>query len=267
MTSYETLETTVNDGVGHLILNRPERYNAMNGQMMNHDLPQGWAELSADPNVRCIVFSGRGKNFCTGNDIKETAELGGENIARDAEWPAVALTALQNNVRKPVITAIQGMCAGGGLYFAAHSDINISSSGATYFDPHVDVGLAAAIEAVELLTRVSLPVALRMVCMGKDERMTAARALEVGLVDEVVPDGSELDRAVALAQVIASKSPSAVMRSKLALWEAADRVRPEALRNSWAIVKRQWDDPDSIEGPAAFAEKRQPNWGPAPSSL
>jgi enoyl-CoA hydratase/carnithine racemase len=257
---YETLYTACEGAIGRIVLDRPECYNAMNGPMMRHDLPAAWQEMSENPDVRVIVFSANGANFCTGNDVKETAELGGENIPRDAQWPAVALTSLQNGVWKPVIVAVHGMCAGGGLYFLAHADINVASADATFFDPHVDVGLVAGIEAVELLTRVSLPVAMRMVAMGKDERMSAARALEVGLVDEVVPAGQQLDRAMALAEVIARKSPTALMRSKRCLWEAADLTRPRALENSWEIVRRHWDHPDSIEGPAAFAARRAPEW-------
>lgn len=257
---YETLYTERDGHVGHLVLDRPESFNAMNGPMMNVDLPAAWRELADDPEVRVIVFSANGPNFCSGNDMKETAEHGGEQIPRDAEWPAVALTSLQNQVWKPVLTAVQGMCVAGGLYFLAHSDINVAAEDATFFDTHVDVGLVAGIEAVELLTRMPLAAAMRMVAMGKAERMPASRALEVGLVDEVVPPGQQLARAVELAQVIARKSPSALMRSKRALWEAADRLRPDALANGWALVRRQWDHPDSVEGPLAFTERRAPRW-------
>jgi E-phenylitaconyl-CoA hydratase len=267
MGNYETLLVKVSDKIGYLTLDRPERYNALNGKMMQEELPRAWRALADDPNVWAIIFSGSGANFCTGADMKETAELGGEPVPGGVPWPAVYLTAIQNKVWKPVINAIQGMCAGGGLYFVAHGDINIASADATFFDPHVAVGQVAAMEPMELLPRVRLPVALRMVYLGLNERMPATRAYEVGLVDEVVPDGEQVSRAEELARMIVQHSPTTLMRSKRVLWESIDRLRGDALDNGWAIVQRHWRHPDSKEGPLAFAEKREPRWQPPAADI
>jgi E-phenylitaconyl-CoA hydratase len=179
---------------------------------------------------------------------------------RSGDGPAVYLTAIQNEVWKPVINAVDGVCAGGGLYFVAHGDINVVGEEATFFDPHVAVGQVAAVEGIELLARVSLPVVARMVLLGLGERIDAERAREVGLADEVVPTGKPLERAFELAGLILENSPTTIMRSKQALWESIDRPRPDALENAWQIAQMHWKHPDCREGPLAFTEKRKPRW-------
>src|SRR5688500_18638747 len=111
-------------GVGWLILNRPESYNAMNNAMLD-ELPRAWSELAADDDVRVIVNTGAGKGFCTGVDVKELAgdprgmAVHAERVRRNE----LGITAIHNGVWKPVICAVNGVCAGGGLHFVADADI------------------------------------------------------------------------------------------------------------------------------------------------
>lgn len=217
------LEVRVEGPVGWLVFDRPERSNAMDGPMMNA-LPEAWTALDSDESVRCIVVTGNGKAFQTGLDMVALAK-DRRSLKASAERTRrgeLALTGWHLDVRTPVVTAVNGVCAGGGLHFVVDSDIAIASSRAVFLDPHVSVGQASAWEAVGLTHRVGASVAARMVLTGAHERLYASRALQVGLVSEVVAPDRLLDRARELAEHVAAADSKVVRRRKAALWAALD---------------------------------------------
>src|SRR5213076_3394325 len=148
--------------------------NAMDATMFR-DLEAAWRELDGDPAVRVIVNTGNGRAFQTGVDV---VQLGRDKRAlraqsrrtRDAE---LRLTAWHNQVWKPVIAAVNGVCAGGGLHFVADADIVIASSAATFLDPHVSVGQVTAYEAIGLVRKSPAESVMRMALAGRHERLTA----------------------------------------------------------------------------------------------
>ena len=261
---FETLLYETRDGVATITLNRPDRHNAFNLTMAG-ELKQVWTAVKADPEVVCVILTGAGERaLCTGMDIADVAsgeaKGTGELSREDAPW--FQLTAIQNRCWKPVITAVNGMVVGGGLHFVADSDLIVCAEHATFFDTHVKVGLIAGIEPVGLARRIPLEAVLRMALLGGAERMTAAQALELGLVGEVVPTAELMPRARELAAMIAQHSPTALARSKRAIWESLDGGLDDALEQTWQAINEHTAHPDLQEGSTAFVERRKPRWAP-----
>ena len=265
---YESLIVERRGLVGWITLNRPEALNS-HSIAMHRELPQAWHEMSADDDVRVVVITGAGRAFATGADVKELAAVGGmaERLAMvdPTDKPATrpTLGPRAQEVWKPVIAAVNGVCAGGGLHYVAEADIVLASSLATFVDTHVSVGQVAALEPISLASRMPFGAIMRMALVGRYERLSAARAYELGLVDEVIDPPERLQEAAQqLAETIAKNSPSAMMATKRAIWGALENHRPEALAKGYALLEKFWDHPDNREGPRAFAEKRDPQWAP-----
>lgn len=146
------------------------------------------------------------------------------------------LTGWHLGVRTPIITAVNGMCAGGGLHFVVDSDIVIASTSARFVDPHVSIGQASSWEAIGLMVRMSASKAAQVALVGAHERMTAAQALQWGLVSEVVEPDDLMARAQELAEHIASRPPEVVRAAKAALWAALETDRTSSSR--WAELNR-----------------------------
>lgn len=262
MADYETVLVERVGPVGWLINNRPDSLNAMNARMRD-ELADAWLELDADPRVRVIVHTGNGKAFQVGADVKEVATdgVGMERYEDEVLRFDLHFTSWHQNVGKPVIAAINGICAGGGLHFVADADIVIAASDATFFDPHVSVGQVTAIEVIGLAKRMPFEAVMRMALVGVHERMTAQRAYELGMVSQVVDPPSALrEEAQALAEKIARNSPAALKATKKALWAAQELGLTDACRLGAQHLISVWGHPDQVEGPRAFAEKREPRW-------
>ncbi len=153
---YETLVVERRGPVGWLIFDRPDRANAMDATMLA-ELERAWHELDDDPDVRVIVNTGAGSSFQTGLDVvqlcRDPEAL--REQSRRTKRAELRFTAWHNSVWKPVIAAVNGMCAGGGLHFVADADIVIAASDATFLDPHVSIGQVAAYEDIALVLQVA----------------------------------------------------------------------------------------------------------------
>ncbi|HVX20703.1 MAG TPA: enoyl-CoA hydratase/isomerase family protein [Acidimicrobiales bacterium] len=264
MAPYRYLKVERHGPVGWLINNRPEQLNAMNAAMRD-ELAVAWRELDDDPDVRVIVHTGEGRAFQTGVDVAEIAAdgVGMERYRQSMEDFDVHFTAWHQRVWKPVITAVNGICAGGGFHWVADADIVICASDAQFFDPHVSVGQVVAIEAIGLLRKMPAEAVMRMAFMGRHERMPASRAYELGMVSQVVdPPGRLRQEAQKLAETIARNSPAAMAATKRALWGAFEMGLTDACRAGAKELVGLWGHPDQQEGPRAFAEKREPRWQP-----
>jgi enoyl-CoA hydratase/carnithine racemase len=253
---YATLEVERVGPVGWLVNNRPDVLNAMNAQM-RAELADAWTELDNDPAVRVIVHTGAGRAFQTGADLNETFD----RYERELLDFDLHFTSWHQNVSKPVITAVNGVCAGGGLHFVADADIVIAASNATFFDPHVSVGQVTAIEVIGLARKIPFESVMRMAMLGRHERMSAQRAYELGMVSQVVdPPESLREQAQQLAEKIARNSPAAMRATKKALWGALEMGLTDACRAGSRHLVGMWGHPDQTEGPSAFVEKREPQW-------
>jgi enoyl-CoA hydratase/carnithine racemase len=252
------------DHVATITLDNPEARNAFDYEM-TQELRRLWNEIQNDPDVRCVIVTGAGeKAFCTGWDISSTAAGDSQKFAKVArhDAPYSQITAIQNRCWTPVITAVNGICNGGGLHFIADTDLAIASDTATFFDTHCQNGLAATLEMAGLARRIPLDAVFRLTYLGSKERMSAADALRIGLIGEVVPADRLMARARELASIIAQWSPTALARSKRAIWESLDYGLEPGLDAAYHQLELHADHPDQIEGPTAFFEKREPKWTP-----
>ena len=260
--TFDCLEIERHGPVGWLINNRPDQLNAMSAQMRD-EFAVAWKELDADPDVRVIVHTGNGRAFQTGVDVTEIAGdgVGMERYRDSMENFDLHFTAWHQQVWKPVITAVNGLCAGGAFHWVADSDIVIAASDAQFFDPHVSVGQVVAIEAIGLIRRMPAEAVMRMAFVGKYERMTAQRAYELGMISQIVDPPENLrEEAQKLAELIAKNSPTAMRQTKKALWGALEAGLTDACKNGATHLVDMWGHPDQEEGPKAFAEKRDPDW-------
>src|SRR6187549_540131 len=219
MGDYDTLKVERHGPVGWLIFNRPDQLNAMNS-LMRDELADAWKELDGDPAVRVIVHTGEGRAFQTGVDVAEIASdgVGMQRYRASLEDFDLHFTAWHQKVWKPVITAVNGICAGGGLHWVADADIVIAASDAQFFDPHVSIGQVVALEAIGLIRRMPAEAVMRMAFVGKYERMNAQRAYELGMISQIVDPPEQLrEEAQKLAETVALNSPTAMRYTKKAL--------------------------------------------------
>jgi enoyl-CoA hydratase len=266
---YETLLVERRGAVGWLVFDRPEAGNAMDATMLD-ELERAWRDLDADPDVRVIVNTGAGAMFQTGLDVVQLSrDPDALRVqARRTKRAELRLTAWHNGVRKPVIAAVNGVCAGGGLHFVADADIVIAASTAELLDPHVSIGQVTAYEAIALVRKSPMEAIMRMALTGRHERISAARAFQLGILSEVVDPADLATRAQALAEDIARNSPAAMAATKRALWAALELGLTDACRAGCTELVAMWGHPDQTEGPLAFTEKREPRWQPlAPAPL
>ena len=226
---YKTLIVERRGAVGWLVFDRPEAGNAMDATMLG-ELEQAWRELDDDGDVRVIVNSGSGDAFQTGLDVVQLARDPDalREQSRRTKRAELRITAWHNAVAKPVIAAVNGVCAGGGLHFVCDADIVVASTRATFLDPHVSIGQVSAYETIGLVAKRPVEAILRMALVGRHERLDAARAHELGIVSEVVDPDRLASRAQELAEAIADQPPELLAHIKRALWGALETGRTAA---------------------------------------
>jgi E-phenylitaconyl-CoA hydratase len=252
------------EGIATVRINRPEVGNSLSSQMRESIL-RIWADVRADADVRVIIITGTGeRHFSTGADVTQIAATGSTPSGGGAD--AIAWSPIQNDIWKPVICAVNGIVTGSGLHFVADADIVVAAESAAFMDTHVSVGQVGAVENVGLSHRLPLGAVLRMTLQGRNFRLPARRAYELGLVDEVVPLAELAATARAIALDIAANSPTAVQLSKRGIWGSIGVPREEALAAVWQTAQSHWDHPDFAEGARAFAEKRPPVWTTGPTT-
>lgn len=248
------------DHIAYIRLNRPDRGNALHATMVE-PMKAIWAEVRDDPWIRCAIVTATGeRHFCTGADVGAVAARGKVKAGKGPLTDEVFWSPRQNRVWKPTICAVNGMVAGAGLHFVVDADIIVSSTKAQFLDTHVNVGMVGAVENIGLAKRLPLGSALRMTLCGKSYRMTAERAYQLGLVDELAEPEELMATAEEIAHQICANSPTAVSLSQQAVWSSVEMGYRDSLEYGWALLRMHWDHPDFKEGPRAFMEKREPVW-------
>ncbi len=215
------------DHVATITLNRGDKLNGIDRDMIEA-IAQLWDRVKHDDSVHAVVVRAAGERaFSTGLDRNKGFAYP-DNLWN--KWdPGEKLDPKAIRCWKPVICAVNGMCAGGAFYIVGGSDIVIASDDATFFDPHVDSGLVAALEPISMSRKMPLGEILRVSLMGVEERMSARRALEIGLISEIVSRDRLWERAHHIAAVIASKPTSATQGTVRAVWESLDTGRTQAM--------------------------------------
>jgi enoyl-CoA hydratase/carnithine racemase len=161
---------------------------------------------------------------------------------------------------KPIIVGVNGICCGAGMDLVTTGDIAIASEQATFFDPHVSIGLVSGREMVRVARALPINVAMRMAIMGRQERLSATRMYELGLITEVVEHDALADRLKELAAMVNRNAPLAVRGTRLAIRKGLGIPLYEAELLAEAYRERVLHSEDSKEGPRAFMEKREPQW-------
>ncbi len=251
---------TLDGHVATITLNRPEAKNAFSPEMIRL-----WCEhlqrAAVDDDVRVLILTGRGDTFCSGGDIRDMAD--GKLQSWDMKrflWEGVHRVVLAlDDLDKPIVAAINGAAMGAGLDMALMCDLRVCSDRAKLAETYILLGLAPGDGGAWFLPRVvGLPRALELLYTG--EAIAPARALEIGLVNSVVPHERLLDEATALARKIAGRPPQAVRMMKRAVREG----RTSTLRDHLDYISSQLallsQTADHQEAARAFLEKRQPEF-------
>ena len=230
-----TVTYELDDHVATVTLNRPEAMNSFN-QARCDEFSEIWRTVKRDDDVHVVVLRAAGdRAFCTGVDVKQGIHRE-PNVFSQTD-PGEQLSPKLNQVWKPVVCAVHGMAAGGAFYWINESDIVICSEDATFFDPHVSYGMTAALEPIGLARRIPLGETLRIALLGLDERLSPERALQIGLVSEVLPREDLWGRADEIARIIASKPPAAIQGTVRSIWESLDSTRTQALRTGLSYTQ------------------------------
>jgi len=239
-----------------LTINRPEARNAINGAVSSA-LSAALDELAEDPGVAVVVLTGSGdKAFSAGMDLKAFSAGEGASIM-GAPGGFAGIT--QRVFPKPIIAALNGSALAGGCEIMLSCDLVVAADHADIGIPEAKRGLIAGAGAlIRLPKRLPMAVALELAMTG--DPIDAQRALQLGLVNRVVPGDRVLDEALELAERIAANAPLAVHHSKDLIHKSADVPEEEGWKLNHAAVAIVFNSADAMEGPVAFAEKRAPNW-------
>jgi len=255
---HDAIVVARRDHTGVVLLDRPEVGNAHNRAMIGA-LGEVWLEFDDDPDVRCMVMgSTNDRYFCTGIDLKEVASVGLRGGRRRLR--GTGQTHRDVPVLKPMVTAVDGMVVGGGLHWVVEADIVVGSEKATFRDTHVNVGFVGNRENLGVALKAGLGAALYISLVGASAILDARRCQELGMVQEVVPPGEALGRALELADIISANSPSAMANELRTLWAFATMHYDDAVAFGSELMWKQQQHPDSVEGPRSFADKRKPEW-------
>ena len=251
--------------VAYVTLNRPEVYNAYNGEMIA-GLLAAYDALGAK-SLRTIVITGQGKNFQAGADVKWLDSVRRSSPAENLRASRMTAEAVQrlNLLPVPTVALVQGACFGGGTGIVAACDVVIAADNANFSIAEVRVGVAGTIIIPQLNDAISLRQVRRYALTG--ERFDAAEARRIGLVHEVVPLAELTAAGERIVGAILNNGPNAVAQTKIcamrSAWSHLDEAAFSALIETHS-AKRQ--SAEAAEGLAAFLEKRPARWAPAPKT-
>jgi len=249
------VEVERRDRVGIIRLNRPEARNAVNKELAT-GVEAALDGFEADPEVQAVVITGNGKTFCAGADLKLVAAGRGAEMATERGNFAGIVT---RDFAKPIIAAVHGAALAGGFEIMLSCDLVVAADDTRFGLPEVKRGLfAAAGGLIRLPKRVPLAVATELAITG--EPIDAPRALQLGLVNRIVPAAQVVDAALDLAATIAKNGPLAIRNSLTMVREASDLTDEVAWKRNIELALEVFASKDSIEGATAFAEKREPRW-------
>ena len=258
---YETILTEVDNGVGIVTMNRPERHNAFDDVLIR-DLIDAVGVMERDPAVRVLVISGTGKSFCAGADLnwmKRAATFTAEENRRDSQALAEMLRSLAQ-MGKPTVARVQGPAYGGGVGLVAACDIAIATFDAQFTLSEVKLGIIPSVISPHVIAAIGERYARRYMLTA--ERFSAAEAYRIGLIHEMVADEAALDEAVGMiVDTLLKNGPEALKACKDLIRAVANRpITAEVVADTAARIAVIRTTPEAQEGMAAFLQRRKPNW-------
>jgi len=258
---YNNIITEIDLGVGIVTLNRPERHNAFDDALIA-ELSDAIDRMAADPAVRVLVISSSGKSFCAGADLnwmKRAAGYSSEENLRDSRALAEMLRRLAQ-CPKPTIARIQGPAYGGGVGLIACCDVAIATFDAQFALTEVRLGIIPSVISPHVIAAIGERYARRYMLTA--ERFSAAEAYRIGLLHEIVTDGTALDEAVGeIVDALLNNGPAALAECKKLISAVAWKpLAPEVIEDTAQRITRVRASDEGREGMTAFLEKRKPNW-------
>lgn len=257
MKEYKTIILDKKDGIGYITLNRPEVFNAISQELID-EFSDALEVVNRDYEIQVLILTGAGKGFQAGADIRELSLMTPMAILR---WNEGVLRnhAKLEKLRQPVIAAINGLAMGGGLELALSCSIRIAAEGVKLALPEVKLGIIPGTGGTQRLPRlIGKGKAYELLLTG--DTITAEEALNIGLVNKVVPRGEAVRAAEEMARKIMANAPIAVEMCKDAVEIGMDLPLEQAIQYSQKNCIACFSTEDMKEGTGAFLEKRKPNF-------
>jgi E-phenylitaconyl-CoA hydratase len=255
-----SIDFSLEDGVATIVINRPERMNAMDADHYR-GLSESWIRVRDDNDVRCAIITGAGeKAFTAGADLKSFVPMRNKDGLADM-WLTQKDQILNRGLEvwKPIIAAVNGYCLAGGVTLLMATDIRVAASHATFNIAEVKRGIIAGNGGTQrILAQLPYPIAMEMLLTG--DSIDAAMAERWGLINKVVPMTDLMATARDYARRIAANAPLAVQAAKELAVRARGMNLNDGLRMEALVARLLSFTEDAKEGPAAFAEKRKPNF-------
>ena len=256
------LERNDSNGIAHLNLNAPEKLNALSDEMLAA-LQGEFESLMIDSSVRAIILSGSGKAFCAGHDLKQMtagrqAEDGGKAYFKDLFDRCATMMTTIKKLPQPVIAQVHGIATAAGCQLVASCDMAVAAEGTRFGVNGVNIGLFCSTPMVALSRNIPRKQAFEMLSTG--QFIDADRALDLGLINRVVPQDDLATSTQALAQMVADKLSAAVKIGKEAFYEQIEMSVEQAYEYTGDVMVQNMMYRDTEEGIAAFLEKRDPDW-------
>lgn len=261
MSDYQSIVTEVDGGVGILTLNKAQRHNAFDEQLIA-EITDGLQQFAADDSVRAVVLSSTGKSFCAGADLNWMRRAAGYNVEenlRDANRLAELLSML-NELPKPTIARVQGPAYGGGVGLIAACDIAVGTYDAVFSLSEVKLGIIPAVISPYVLAAIGERYSRRYMLTA--ERFSAAEAYRIGLLHEIVPGDEQLDEAIGeILDALLANGPQAKAECKALIRVVSGQpIDEQTIAETAQRITRVRASPEGQEGLAAFLEKRPPSW-------
>ncbi len=254
---FRNLVIEKRDAIGIIKINRPESLNSLNIETLG-EIRDVLTSLNNDEEIKVLIFTGEGKAFIAGADIKQMKDMN-ENEAREFCNLGQKIFDIIENLDKPIIAAVNGFALGGGCELAMACDIRLASENAKFGQPEVNLGVIPGFGGTQRLSRlVGKGIAKELIFTG--DIIDVHTAFRIGLVNKVVASENLLNEALAMAQKIASKGPAAVMIAKSVINRGLEVDLAKGLTIERDGFTQCVASGEAKEGMEAFVEKRKPNW-------
>ena len=257
--AYENIIYSKEDRIARVVFNRPEVHNAFNTQMIG-EIDDAFNKIMSDESVRVVILTGAGKSFCAGADInwmREIIRFSYEQNLKESLQLAEVLHKIYT-LPKPTIARINGTTIGGGNGFLSACDISVASEEARFGLSEVKIGLVPAAISPYVIHRIGESKAREYFLTGR--RVSARRALEIGLVNEVVPLDKLEEAVQEIAELLLTSGPEAVAACKELIYRTIRMSFEEVKKFTAEMIANLRISPEGQEGMAAFLEKRKPKW-------
>ncbi len=250
------------DSIALLTLNNPAARNALSDELIDA-LAAAFDTIGREASVRAVIVAANGPAFSAGHDLKQLTKRrsdpdGGKAYFRDVMTRCSAMMQKIVTLPQPVIACVSGIATAAGCQLVATCDLAVASADARFATPGVDIGLFCSTPMVALTRNIPRKNAMHMLLTG--ERVGADEAMRLGLINKVVPHGTERDAAFALARTVASKSRATVKTGKEAFYRQAEMGLAEAYAYASEVMTQNMMTRDANEGICAFIDKRDPKW-------